>query len=132
MASFVSAAAAVRCATRILRGSWPSIRRSTQRSAQVGSASRGGRSSVSTIFFGATVRWPRGSVPTRRPRQIWCRTWVCSSCAWKGRDLQDLGVCPKGFQVTQYSSVVEWSGQRDAAAAHNPHHYEIWICGVYT
>jgi class 3 adenylate cyclase len=112
MASFVSAAAAVRCATGILRALAKHQEEHTEYPLQV----RIGVASGEPVerehdLFGATVQLAARLCSHAQPEQILVSNVVAELCLGKGLPFKDLGdVFLKGFSRPIRVHVVEWSG----------------------
>jgi class 3 adenylate cyclase len=119
MASFASAAAAVRCATRILRGL--ALRQEERREyplkLRIGIAA-GEPVEHEHDLFGATVQLAARLCSHAQPEQILVSNVVAELCLGKGLPFKDLGdVLLKGFARPIRVHVVQWSAATEDAAA---------------
>jgi len=112
MASFVSAAAAVRCATRIQRA----LAKHQEDHAESPLKVRIGAAAGEPVerehdLFGATVQLAARLCAHAQPEQILVSNVVAELCLGKGLPFKDLGdVFLKGFNRPILVQVVEWSG----------------------
>lgn len=112
MASFVSAAAAVRCATRIQRAlaRHQDEHANNQLKVRIGAAA-GEPVEREHDLFGATVQLAARLCSHAQPDQILVSNVVAELCLGKGLPFKDLGdVSLKGFGRPIRVHVVEWSG----------------------
>jgi class 3 adenylate cyclase len=112
MASFVSAAAAVRCATRILHELTKREGEHTEHPVKVRiGAAAGEPVEHQHDLFGATVQLAARLCSHAQPNQILVSNVVAELCVGKGLPFKDLGnVSLKGFSRPIRVHVVEWSG----------------------
>ena len=114
MASFVSAAAAIRCATQIQRALAKHQQEHTEHSLKIriGAAAGEPVERESTISSERRCNWPHGCVPSRSPSRFWSRTWLPSCVSEKVyRSRISLGdVSVRGFNRPIRVHAVEWSG----------------------
>ena len=112
MASFVSAAAAVRCATRILRALAKHQEEHTEYPLKVRIGAAAGEPVESeNDLFGATVQLAARLCSHALPEQILVSNVVAELCLGKGLPFKDLGdVSMKGFSRPIRIHLVEWSG----------------------
>jgi class 3 adenylate cyclase len=112
MASFVSAAAAVRCATRIQRALAKHQEEHTEYPLKVRiGAAAGEPVEREHDLFGATVQLAARLCSHAEPDQILVSNVVAELCLGKGLPFKDLGdVLLKGFDRPIRVQVVEWSG----------------------
>ena len=112
MASFVSAAAAVRCATRIQRALAKHQEEHTEYPLKVRiGAAAGEPVEREHDLFGATVQLAARLCAHAQPDQILVSNVVAELCLGKGLPFKDLGeVFLKGFSSPIRVQVVEWSG----------------------
>jgi class 3 adenylate cyclase len=117
MASFVSAAAAIRCATRIQRVLAKHQEEHTGYPLQVRIGVAAGEPvEREQDFFGATVQLAARLCSHAQPEQILVSNVVAELCLGKGLPFKDLGdVSVKGFNRPIRVHAVEWSGARNAA-----------------
>ncbi len=117
MASFVSAAAAVRCATRIQRGLAQYEQGHTEYPIKVRiGAAAGEPVEHQHDLFGSTVQLAARLCSHAQPEQILVSNVIAELCIGKGLPFQDLGeVSLKGFARPIRVHAVEWPG--DAAVA---------------
>lgn len=115
MASFVSAAAAVRCATRIQRGLAQYEQEHTEYPIKVRiGAAAGEPVEHQNDLFGSTVQLAARLCSHAQPEQILVSNVIAELCMGKGLLFQDLGeVSLKGFERPIRVHAVEWPG--DAA-----------------
>lgn len=112
MASFVSAAAAVRCATRIQRG----LAQYQQEHAEYPIKVRIGAAAGEPVehqhdLFGSTVQLAARLCSHAQPEQILVSNVIAELCIGKGLAFQDLGeVSLKGFERPIRVHAVEWPG----------------------
>ena len=112
MASFVSAAAAVRCATRIQRAvaQYEEERREYPVKVRIGAAA-GEPVEHQHDLFGATVQLAARLCSHAQPEQILVSNVVVELCLGKSLPFKDLGdVFLKGFNRPIRVHAVEWSG----------------------
>ena len=112
MASFVSAAAAVRCATGIQRALAKHQEEHTERPLKVRiGAAAGEPVEREHDLFGATVQLAARLCAHAQPEQILVSNVVAELCLGKGLSFKDLGdVLLKGFSRPIRVHAVEWSG----------------------
>ncbi len=109
MASFVSAAAAVRCATRILHG-LEAHQQEHPLKVRIGIAA-GEPVEREHDLFGAAVQLAARLCSHAQPQQILVSNVVAELCLGKGLPFKELGdVSLKGFSRPIRVHVVEWSG----------------------
>ena len=111
MASFVSAASAVRCATRILRDLATHREKHSEHALKVRiGAAAGEPVEREQDLFGATVQLAARLCSHAQPDQILVSNVVAELCLGKGLPFKDLGdVSLKGFSRPIHVHVVEWS-----------------------
>ncbi len=112
MASFVSAAAAVRCAARIQRATaqYEEERRENPIKVRIGAAA-GEPVEHQHDLFGATVQLAARLCSHAQPEQILVSNAVVELCLGKRLPFKDLGdVLLKGFNRPLRVHAVEWSG----------------------
>ena len=113
MASFVSAAAAVKCATRVQR---ELARRQAEETPQHPIKIRIGAAAGEPVehhsdLFGSTVQLAARLCSHALPEQILVSNVVAELCLGKGLPFQDLGeVTLKGFGQPVRAHAVEWTG----------------------
>jgi class 3 adenylate cyclase len=110
MASFVSAAAAVRCAARIQRdiAEYEQAHKAYPIKVRIGAAA-GEPVEREGDLFGATVQLAARLCSHAQPEQILVSNVVAELCLGKGLPFKDLGdVFPKGFSRPIRVHVVEW------------------------
>jgi class 3 adenylate cyclase len=112
MASFVSAAAAVRCATRILRALAKQQEEHTEYPLKVRIGVAAGEPvEREHDLFGATVQLAARLCSHAQPEQILVSNVVAELCLGKGLPFKELGdVFLKGFSRPIRVHVVEWPG----------------------
>jgi class 3 adenylate cyclase len=112
MASFVSAAAAVRCATQIHRALAQHAEEQTEYPVKVRiGAAAGEPVDHRHDLFGATVQLAARLCAHAKPDQILVSNVVAELCLGKGLPFKDLGdVSLKGFDRPIKIQAVEWSG----------------------
>ena len=112
MASFMSAAAAIRCATRIQRAlaQYGEEHRERPLKVRIGAAA-GEPVEREHDLFGATVQLAARLCSHAQPEQILVSNVVAELCLGKGLPFKDLGdVSLKGFNRPIRVHAVEWSG----------------------
>jgi class 3 adenylate cyclase len=112
MASFVSAASACRCATRIQRGMARHQRENGGHPfrLRIGAAA-GEPVEHQHDLFGSTVQLAARLCSHAEPEQILVSTAIADLCQGKGLRFQDLGeVALKGFERPVRAHAVEWNG----------------------
>ncbi len=117
MASFVSAAAAVRCAARIQRAlvQYNEERRSYPIKVRIGAAA-GEPVEHQHDLFGSTVQLAARLCSHAEPEQILVSNVVAELCIGKSLSFQNLGeVFLKGFDRPVRVHAVEWSGEATLA-----------------
>jgi class 3 adenylate cyclase len=112
MASFVSAASAVRCATRIMRAMVQHEEERTGRPLKVRiGAAAGEPVERENDLFGATVQLAARLCSHAEPDQILVSNVVAELCVGKGLPFKELGdVFLKGFSHPIRVQAVQWSG----------------------
>jgi len=117
MASFVSAAAAVRCATEILRGMarYEDEHRDYPIKLRIGAAA-GEPVEHHGDLFGSTVQLAARLCSHANPQQILVSNVIAELCIGKGLSFEDLGeVALKGFDRPIRVHAVEWRGEAPLA-----------------
>jgi class 3 adenylate cyclase len=114
MASFVSAAAAIRCATQIQRALAEHQQEHTEHSLKVRiGAAAGEPVEREHDLFGATVQLAARLCSHAQPEQILVSNVVAELCLGKGLPFKDLGdVSVRGFNRPIRVHAVEWSGTK--------------------
>jgi len=114
MASFVSAAAAIRCATQIQRALAKHQQEHGERSVKVRiGAAAGEPVEREHDLFGATVQLAARLCSHAQPEQILVSNVVAELCLGKGLPFKDLGdVSVRGFNRPIRVHAVEWSGTK--------------------
>lgn len=114
MASFMSAAAAVRCATRILGGLAKHREEHGEHPVRVRiGAAAGEPVEREHDFFGATVQMAARLCSHAEPDQILVSNVVAELCVGKGLPFKDIGdVALKGFSRPVRVHAVEWAAAR--------------------
>ncbi len=112
MASFVSAAAAVRCASEILRALAQHAKEHTEYPVKIRiGAAAGEPVDHQHDLFGATVQLAARLCAHAQPDQILVSNVVAELCVGKGLPFKDLGdVSLKGFSRPIKIHTVDWSG----------------------
>ena len=113
MASFISAAAAVRCAAQIQRGLARRLRESDGHPLRVRiGAAAGEPVEHQRDLFGSTVQLAARLCSHAQPEQILVSSVIADLCLGKGLMFQDLGeVSLKGFERPVRVHSVEWPGE---------------------
>jgi class 3 adenylate cyclase len=112
MASFVSAAAAVRCSSQILRALAEQAEKHKEHSVRIRiGAAAGEPVDQHNDLFGATVQLAARLCSHAQPDQILVSNVVAELCVGKGLPFKELGeVLLKGFNHPIKIHAVEWSG----------------------
>jgi class 3 adenylate cyclase len=112
MASFVSAAAAVKCAAQIQRELAKHADNQSDRSVKVRIGAAAGEPVSSIAIFGCTVQLAARLCSHASPEQILVSNAIAELCMGKGFSFEDVGeITLKGFDRPVRAHAVQWAGE---------------------